>query len=59
LTCRVCYINTKALELELLQSGGLFKRAKAPTTTENCWLSAILIQEDGIFVITQWVRVEK
>jgi hypothetical protein len=45
--------------LELLQSGGLFKRAKAPTTTENCWLSAILIQEDGIFVITQWVRVEK
>jgi hypothetical protein len=53
------YINTKALELELLQSGGLFKRAKAPATPENRWLSAILIQGDGIVVVTQRVRVEK
>jgi hypothetical protein len=53
------YINTKALELELLQSGGLFKRAKAPTTPESRWLSAILIQGDGIVVVTQRVKVEK
>jgi hypothetical protein len=53
------YINTKPLELELLQSGGLFKRVKAPATPENRWLSAILIQGDGIVVVTQRVKVEK
>ncbi|MFM7479193.1 MAG: nuclear transport factor 2 family protein, partial [Microcystis aeruginosa] len=53
------YINTKPLELELLQSGGLFKRVKAPETPENRWLSAILIQGDGIVVVTQRVKVEK
>jgi len=53
------YINTKPLELELLQSGGLFKRVTAPATPENRWLSAILIQGDGIVVVTQRVKVEK
>jgi len=53
------YINTKPLELELLQSGGLFKRVKAPATPENRWLSAILIQGDGIVVVSQRVKVEK
>jgi ketosteroid isomerase-like protein len=53
------YLNTKALDLELLQAGGLFKRVKAPTDPENRWLSAVLIQGDGITVITQRVKVEK
>jgi hypothetical protein len=53
------YLNTKALELELLQAGGLFKRAKAPTTPDNRWLSAVLIQGDGMIVVTQRVKVEK
>jgi hypothetical protein len=45
--------------LELLQSGGLFKRVTAPATPENRWLSAILIQGDGIVVVSQRVKVEK
>jgi hypothetical protein len=53
------YLNTKALDLELLQAGGLFKRAKAPATPENRWLSAVLIQGDGMTVVTQRVKVEK
>jgi len=56
---RVELSTTKPLELELLQSGGLFKRVKAPATPENRWLSAILIQGDGIVVVTQRVKVEK
>lgn len=53
------YLNTKALDLELLQAGGLFKRVKAPAHPENRWLSAVLIQGDGMTVVTQRIRVEK
>ncbi|PSF37306.1 hypothetical protein C7H19_11350 [Aphanothece hegewaldii CCALA 016] len=53
------YLDPKALELELLPGGGIFKRAKAPITPENHWVSAILIRGDGIILITQRVKVEK
>lgn len=53
------YLNPGALELEVLQAGGIFKRAKAPETPENHWISAILIRGDGIVLVTQRLRVEQ
>ncbi|MGL5032886.1 MAG: nuclear transport factor 2 family protein [Microcystaceae cyanobacterium] len=53
------YINPVNLDLELLQSGGLFKRAKAPNKPEDRWLSAVLISPDGVLWVTQRLRVEK
>lgn len=53
------YLDPKTLDLELLPSGGIFKRAKAPDNPENRWLSAILIRGDGMVLITQRVKVEK
>lgn len=53
------YLNPAALDLELLQAGGLFKRAKAPNKPENRWLSGVLIGSDGMTWVTQRLRVEK
>jgi hypothetical protein len=53
------YLDPKTLDLELLPGGGIFKRAKAPETPENRWLSAVLIRGDGIVLITQRMKVEK
>ncbi|GFE68502.1 nuclear transport factor 2 family protein [Chroococcus sp. FPU101] len=53
------YLDPKTLDLELLPGGGIFKRAKAPITPENRWLSAILIRGDGMVLITQRIKVEK
>jgi hypothetical protein len=52
------YLKPDALDLEVLQAGGIFKRAKAPEQPEDRWLSAILVQEDGLVLITQRLKVE-
>lgn len=52
------YVTPINLELELLQSGGLFKRAKAPNQPNDRWLSAVLISSDGVLWVTQRLRVE-
>ncbi|MGE5655228.1 MAG: nuclear transport factor 2 family protein [Actinomycetota bacterium] len=46
-------------DLELLNSGGIFKVGKAPSTPENRWISAVLIRSGGITMITQRLRVVK
>lgn len=53
------YLQPSKFELDLLSSGGIFKLVKAPDTTDSRWLSAILIQADGINVVTQRVKVEQ
>ncbi|OCR02874.1 hypothetical protein BCD67_16490 [Oscillatoriales cyanobacterium USR001] len=50
-------LGASTIELELLNSGGLFKIGKAPETPENRWVSAILMRQGGITVITQRLRV--
>ncbi|MCW6036673.1 nuclear transport factor 2 family protein [Spirulina subsalsa FACHB-351] len=52
------YLNPGDFDLELLQAGGLFKVGRAPQQTEPHWLSAILIRNDGMTIITQRLRVE-
>jgi hypothetical protein len=53
------YLKPGTLELELLQAGGLFKKAKAPNQPGDRWLSAILIRSNGMTMITQRIKVEK
>lgn len=53
------YIQPSKFDLDLLSSGGIFKIVKAPDTPDSRWLSAVLIQAEGINVVTQRVRVEK
>lgn len=53
------YINPTTIELKQLNSGGIFKTAKAALLPDNQWLSAILVRGDGITVVTQRVRIQK
>ena len=48
----------RPVELELLAAGGLFKVGEAPATTDSRWVSALLVRDDGITVITRRLRVE-
>ncbi|MDX2098166.1 MAG: nuclear transport factor 2 family protein [Leptolyngbyaceae cyanobacterium bins.59] len=51
------YFKQPAVDLEPLQAGGIFKIGRAPTTAENRWISAVLVREDGMVMITQRLRV--
>lgn len=51
------YLDPAALELELLTAGGLFKSGRAPSTPGDRWISAVLVHEDGMTLITQRMRV--
>lgn len=45
------------INLELLSAGGLFKVGQAPDQPENRWISALLVRDDGISMITRRLRV--
>ncbi len=51
------YLDPATMQLELLQSGGLFKRVSAFEEPQNRWLSAILVRSGGITMITHRVRI--
>ncbi|NJL00889.1 MAG: nuclear transport factor 2 family protein [Spirulinaceae cyanobacterium RM2_2_10] len=51
------YVEPGDFDLELLQAGGIFKQGRAPEQPEDRWLSAIIIREDGITMVTQRLRV--
>lgn len=51
------YLNPADLELNLLQSGGIFKIGRAPLRPEPRWISAVLIRGSGTTVVTQRLRV--
>jgi len=51
------YLNPADLDLNLLQSGGIFKVGRAPLRPEPRWISAVLIRGGGTTVITQRLRV--
>ncbi|MGK7932350.1 MAG: nuclear transport factor 2 family protein [Microcystaceae cyanobacterium] len=53
------YLTPHKFELQLLQAGGLFKRATSPENPENYWLSAILIQPEGLRLVTRRIRFEE
>ncbi|WRH65478.1 MAG: nuclear transport factor 2 family protein [Planktothrix sp. GU0601_MAG3] len=53
------YNNSDLLQLEFLPSGGVFKVGKAPDNAGNNWISAILMRQGGLTLITQRLRVVK
>ncbi|AFZ08377.1 hypothetical protein Osc7112_4045 [Oscillatoria nigro-viridis PCC 7112] len=53
------FFNPSEVELELLNSGGIFKVGKAPATPENRWVSAVLMRQGGIATVSVRLRVVK
>lgn len=53
------FFNPSEIELELLNSGGIFKVGKAPATPENRWVSAVLMRQGGIATVSVRLRVVK
>lgn len=51
------YLNSTPIELELLNSGGLFKVGEIPNTENDRWISAVIVRYDGITAVTQRLQV--
>jgi ketosteroid isomerase-like protein len=51
------YFSPETLEMELLNTGGLFKIGEAPPNPEQKWISAVLMRKGGIVSVTQRVRI--
>jgi hypothetical protein len=51
------YLNPTKINLEALNSGGIFKIGRAPLTPDNRWISAVVVRQDGITMVTQRLRV--
>ena len=51
------FLNPTKVDLEPLSSGGLFKVGRAPTNVNNHWISAVIVRQGGITMITQRLRV--
>ncbi|MGB3534729.1 MAG: nuclear transport factor 2 family protein [Microcoleaceae cyanobacterium] len=51
------YFSPKILEMELLNTGGLFKIGEASATPDQRWISAVLIRKGGIVSVTQRVQI--
>lgn len=52
------FFMARPIDLELLSAGGLFKIGDAPAESDNLWVSALLIRDDGLVVVTRRLRVE-
>jgi hypothetical protein len=51
------YLKPATANLELLTSGGLFKVGKAPTKPRFQWISAVLVRNGGMTMVTQRMQV--
>lgn len=49
--------NPKVAEFEPLNSGGLFKIGHAPDRPEQRWISAVVIRQGGMTLVTQRLRI--
>ncbi|MEL6940631.1 MAG: nuclear transport factor 2 family protein [Cyanobacteria bacterium J06598_1] len=52
------FFTGRPIELELLAAGGLFKIGEAPTTPDSRWVSALLVRDDGLTVVTRRLQVD-
>ncbi|MEA5578435.1 nuclear transport factor 2 family protein [Anabaena sp. UHCC 0451] len=53
------YLNPTPVNLELLNAGGLFKIGLAPSSPGQQWISAVILHNDGMTMITQRLQVVK
>lgn len=51
------YLQKPTLKLEPLASGGLFKVGRAPNQPTSTWISAVLIREGGLVLLSQRLNV--
>ncbi|MGB7413745.1 MAG: nuclear transport factor 2 family protein [Thermosynechococcaceae cyanobacterium] len=51
------YLKQPVLTLELLPAGGLFKVGQAPKKPTNEWISAVLVQDGGMIMISRRLMV--
>lgn len=51
------FFTGRPVELELLSAGGLFKIGEAPETPDSRWVSALLVRDDGVTVVTRRLQV--
>jgi len=51
------FFTGRPVELELLSAGGLFKIGEAPEMPDSRWVSALLVRDDGMTVITRRLQV--
>lgn len=51
------YLDPETVNLELLSAGGLFKIGQAPVTPGSRWISAVLVRDDGITMVTRRLQV--
>lgn len=52
------FLKITTANLEPLNSGGLFKVGRAPMSTEQHWLSAVVVRHDGITIVTQRLKIQ-
>jgi hypothetical protein len=53
------YLKEGRVNLEPLSAGGIFKVGRAPAKPTSQWISAILVREDGLILISQRLQVVK
>jgi hypothetical protein len=51
------YLNPSKFEIESLVTGGLFKIGQAPSQPTDQWISALLIQDGGTYIVSQRISV--
>lgn len=51
------YLKPTSVDLQLLNAGGLFKTGRAPSTPGSQWVSAVILRNGGMTMITQRLRV--
>lgn len=51
------FLNPTTVDLEPLNSGGIFKVGRAPMNNEQHWLSAVVVRHDGITMVTQRLKI--
>ncbi len=51
------FFTGRPVELELLSAGGLFKIGEASEVPDSRWVSALLVRDDGITVVTRRLQV--
>ncbi|MGG6267787.1 nuclear transport factor 2 family protein [Leptolyngbya sp. AN03gr2] len=51
------YLKPATADLDVLNSGGLFKVGKAPSTAGSQWVSAVLVRHGGMTMVTQRLNV--
>ncbi len=51
------YLNPTTTDLELLPAGGLFKVGRAPNSPGSRWISAVIVREGGMTMVTQRLQI--